>query len=738
MKNARRQMALAVVCAMALTAFSGQVRAAEDPVEGETAQVAAGAASGMETHALDTIYVYGEGDPILQGGLMSTESIVGFLGHRSVMEVPFSQTNVTEKALETFGGPDKPLDSVLVNSPSIRSTGSILHSDFYFRGSRTNGTNFYVNGVPGVLTQFNTPMHIFSQVDLISGPNVGIFGTGVQYETTSPGGIISAITKKAPDEGVFNYTQTISGRGLFGEYLDWGRRFGEDNEWGIRIMTENLNGTTSVKGTDIDAQSIYANIDHRSENTRDNLFFGYRNLHIQKGIRWFMLNASADWSNGLPAVVDGSNDYGFDGMIKATEGWMLVYNHEQRFNDHWDMFFNFGMQDNELDKNVMANGGSGYTLNPDGSFTVTSRAGATPQKYYYWQVGTTAHYNTGDLKHDITFSYNQAWRNRKSAYDNSALATIGTGNIYTGIIQTDMPDTFYRTRTNNKTRVKSFSAVDYMTYDKWNFVLGIHRHEVRSQAYSYGSDGSPSIDTTNSDATSPTYGIVYRPNEEWSIYGSHSENFDSGYSVNTTYENQGDVLPPTKSKQNEIGVKFQKNGLLYTLAYFDIKEANNISVQVADYQRPFLRQDGEVRRKGVEFAVNGRLSDKWSIWGGLAHLDAKQQKTEGGTLDGKRVTGTSEWTAVLGLQYEPNEDWAIMGRAVYTGETPLFNEQLYAPGYVVYDLGVTHRTEILGVPATLSLMCANVFDKKYWMVSRGDQIYPALPRTYTFSARFNF
>lgn len=162
----------------------------------------------------------------------------------------------TEKSMDTFTGPDKPMDALLANSPSVRQSGSILHGDFFFRGFRTNGTNFYVNNVPGVFTQFNTPLYPIESLELISGPNVGIYGTGVQYETTNPGGIVSVKSKVAPDKGVFDYTQTISGRGLFGEYLDWGQRFGDKKEWGVRIMTENLNGRTSVKGTKINGQSI--------------------------------------------------------------------------------------------------------------------------------------------------------------------------------------------------------------------------------------------------------------------------------------------------------------------------------------------------------------------------------------------------------------------------------------------------------------------------------------------------
>lgn len=70
-------------------------------------------------------------------------------------------------------------------------------------------------------------------------------------------------------------------------------------------------------------------------------------MDIQRGLRWFILSSDV---NKLPAVPFGKNDYGFDGMIKATHGWLAVYNHDQKFNDHWDGFFNFGMQRNDLDK----------------------------------------------------------------------------------------------------------------------------------------------------------------------------------------------------------------------------------------------------------------------------------------------------------------------------------------------------------------------------------------------------
>lgn len=693
---------------------------------------------------------------VLPGEFVYTKSQTGFLAGKDVLNVPFTTMHFTEKAMDTFTGPDKPMDALLANSPSVRQSGSILHGDFFFRGFRTNGTNFYVNNVPGVFTQFNTPLFPIESLELVSGPNIGIYGTGVQYETTNPGGIVSVKSKIAPDQGVLDFTQTISGRGLFGEYLDWGQRFGDKKEWGVRITTENLNGKTSVKGTKINGQGIFANIDRTTEDSKDNLFIGYRNMVIQGGLRWFMLDNDL---KTLPAVPKGSSDYGFKGMIKGTHGWLMTYNHDQKLNDNFDMFFNFGMQRNNLDRHVMANGGSGYKLRQDGTFDVTAKPGATPQEFYYWQFGGVAHAKTGELKHDITVSYNQAWRNRKTAYNNGALLTIGKGSLYTGIHQEKNPSTKFDTRWNNKTRVKSVSVVDYMTYHNWDVVVGVHHHEATSRSYKWGK--TPSIDSVVTKDTAPLYGLIYHPTENTSVYFSHSENFDCGVGVNTTFVNFGEILPPLKTKQNEVGIKYKKNDLLYTLSFYDIKQDNTKTGEPpAGFVVPedkkglgYLSKDGEAHHKGMEFTVNGKLSDKWNIIAGFSRMKATQEKisekkeTDPNTkkttwkkdpAEGKSVNGISEWTGVLGLEYNPTEDWSILGRAIYTGRSPMRNEGIWAPGYTIFDLGVTHKTVLCGNKAELSFMVNNLFDKDYWQVSRGNQVYLSLPRTYTFTAKIHF
>ena len=48
------------------------------------------------------------------------------------------------------------------------------------------------------------------------------------------------------------------------------------------------------------------------------------------------------------------------------------------------------------------------------------------------------------------------------------------------------------------------------------------------------------------------------------------------------YTNENQIMEPVKSKQNEIGVKYQNAGVMTTLSYFDIDEANRYDIFNAD------------------------------------------------------------------------------------------------------------------------------------------------------------
>ena len=303
----------------------------------------------------------------------------------------------------------------------------------------------------------------------------------------------------------------------------------------------------------------------------------------------------------------------------------------------------------------------------------------------------------------------------------------------------------YTTRPNNKTSIWGASILDNMEFGKWNAMLGIHKHEANARSWNTGSKTYSSV---KSDATCPTYSLSYKPNDNWLIYGNHSENFDVGAEAGSSYANAGEIMPPAKTKQNEIGVKYGTKNGLFTLAYFDTDQASNISVSRDG--KNYLVQDGKINHRGVELSYNGKLAKKWYGMIGLAYMDAKYKNMGASAAykNGQRESGQGKWSASAAIEYRADENFSVIGRATYTGSTPFYtvnynsstvtanSTHLNAPSYTVVDLGVSYNTKINNVPVKLSAMCYNLFDKDYWVVARGDQVYLSTPRTFFLSAEF--
>lgn len=153
--NKKKILTLSILCAISSTSFMSSTYAQEQPKEK------------LDNYELEEVIVEGKQDKekssgvheenILPGGFVKTESSLGILGDKQVMDTPFTQMDLTEKTIETFGGPNQPLQSVLANNPAVRIQGTTLHNDFSIRGIKGNGTSSYLNGIPGLMTQFNAP-----------------------------------------------------------------------------------------------------------------------------------------------------------------------------------------------------------------------------------------------------------------------------------------------------------------------------------------------------------------------------------------------------------------------------------------------------------------------------------------------------------------------------------------------------------------------------------------------------
>ena len=655
MKKAKKIALAMTFCIAASSSFTMTVNA-EEAEKGE-----------VKEYQLPPVLVQAQKDKEeLPGGFIYKKARNGILGSADIMDIPFTQFSYTEKTIETFGNPSLPLNNILINNPSIRtSSTSPMYTDFSIRGINANGNHIYFNGVPNLFAQFLTPPnHIIGNIDVMSGPNTVLNGSTTSVNgvngNTAPNGIISIMSKRATADPITRYTQTFSGRSSFGEYIDISRRFGKNNAWGIRVNAGHLDGDLAVPGMGKKERTFFLNLDHSGRKSYTNLFGGHFDIRVTGGQRWFNPQSRLGASTGLVSAPDSKRSFDYDGQEKVQHGYIFTFNHEQKFDDRWEMFVNLGMTDR-----------SGYKYdNQGGSLGLIGQTGeirdnllnmVEANRNEYAQLGIKHKLQMGEVTNNISFAMD--WSGVKNYSRQVSSANTIIGDLWNGVHATGNLPTAGKANLLNKEITKSFTLADHIEYKKLGVILALQRRD--NQFHSFNADTGALTEKNSHVATTPSYAITYKPTEQVSVYASHSESYTRARAVGTAYANQGEVIKPVKNKQNEIGVKYQNKGFLTTLSVFQVDQRSYREAIVGG--STFLKGDGKSDYKGIEWNINGKIAPKWNLMGGFMYLDAKRKDTQYGTYDGFYVQGVAKWSGVMAAEYAMDDRNSIIGRMVYSG-----------------------------------------------------------------------
>lgn len=696
----------------------------------------------QELYPLDEITVYGEHYGIdadsartapVAAGLIGTKQDVGILGNKDVLETPFQQMTFTKKAIETFSQPQRSLMDVLSLSPSVRVTHGSTDTNIYIRGYSAGSSSWVMNGIPNMSHQMVMPANYIDKAEVISGPNIGINGVGV-FMGGSVGGTVSVTTKKAQDTPNMNAGLSWSSASYYTQTVDMGKRFGEDNAWGIRINALNSTGNLAVHGTRDYKRDIAVNIDHRAERSKTNIFFSYDYDNQYGRSNTIGLGKLT----GLPKVPDNKRNLSPHWSNDKYENTTFIVNHEQYLSGHLTWFANFGWRWEDY-SSWLQQWSSRQLQDFDGNYTGTYTQMPVFHHYTYVNTGFKGTFNMGAWKNEWVALVD--WTKFKRNRDNNVTAANKysvSGNIYNDSY-TSRPDVVWDPITNHyRTIMRGWTLADTVASPdkRFHFTFGYHGHTVETRNYVAGS-------YMKSNATAPILALSYKIRPNMAFYASHTENFIEGTAVGSQYTNAGAILPPSKTKQNEFGFKFKNGHTLSTLSFFEIEKANGISVPNADNTRDTYKLDGKQKNKGIEYAAAGDLGNKWSYIWSASYLNSKQIKTEDGLNDGRRVDAMPKWMTDLVLIYRPGDHLSIIGRIGYTGDSLIRNTSSYdhpitIGGQTLVDFGLSWDTHFGKQPVTLSAWCYNLLNKDYWYASDSNSIGLGAPRTYSVSAQFKF
>jgi iron complex outermembrane receptor protein len=221
------------------------------------------------------------------------------------------------------------------------------------------------------------------------------------------------------------------------------------------------------------------------------------------------------------------------------------------------------------------------------------------------------------------------------------------------------------------------------------------------------------------------------------VYGNYIEGLSKGQVAPATAANAGELFPPYKTKQEEIGLKFDFGEFAHTISLYEIKRPGSYTDIVSNV----FSFGGEQRNRGVEWSFFGSPLRDVRLMGGVAYVDPELTKTAGGVNQGKSATGVPRRQGKLGVEWDTP---AVQGLTLTANATSASRQYISADnslsvsGHTVYDLGARYATKVSSHPLTVRAGVHNVTNKAYWGMPLLSSLGLGAPRTLQLSATMDF
>lgn len=263
--------------------------------------------------------------------------------------------------------------------------------------------------------------------------------------------------------------------------------------------------------------------------------------------------------------------------------------------------------------------------------------------------------------------------------------------------------------------------------------LGLRHQRVQSD--NFNADGGLAS-RYDQGAWTTLVGLVVRPWQQVSLYANRIEGLSKGDIAPGSASNAGEVFAPYKSRQYEVGARFDQGGMRATISIFQI------SKPAGELAGPVFAVNGEQRSRGLEFGLYGEPASNVRLLASAALLDATITRDADAGTAGRSVIGAPSLQVNLGAEWDAA--WlpglTLSGALAYTGRQYVDQANTQSlPAWTRVDLGARYRTTMAGNDATLRLYVRNVFDRRYWAaVDSYGGLAIAEPRTLLMSATVCF
>lgn len=670
--------------------------------------------------------------PAYLDGQIANGGRVGMLGEQDAKNVPFNVIGYTNKMIQDQQATT--LKDVVANDASVQNVqgyGNFAET-YRIRGFDLDGDDMTFGGLAGVMPRQVVSTQMIDRVEVFKGSNALINGSA----SSGVGGMINLEPKHAEDTPLTRIGVDYTSSSQIGTTLDAGRRFGDDNQWGVRVNVLHREGETAIDNDKRRATLASVGLDYRGDKLRTSLDMGYQKQEYHGG----RLGVNVSGVDFIPEVPRATSNYSQDWVYSNLESEFGMARAEYDIAPDWTLYGAMGGQHSH-ETGAYA---SPSLKDEDGTATIGRMDTNKIVDAFSGMAGVRGKFDTGFVSHSVNVGYSALTKREKTSYG-MALTPQAT-NIYDTSPVAAPTNTYFGgdlddPRPTSRVRTEGLLLSDTLGFvdDKILLTVGARHQKVVVRNYAYGTAEEDTDARFTKSRWTPGYGLVVKPWETVSFYANHIEALQPGDTASSGAVNVGQVTGISLSKQNEVGMKVDYGNIGGTLALFEIKKPTGI----INPQTNVFGLYGEQRNRGVELNVFGEPIYGVRLNGSATWLDPKMSKTEDGTWDGKNAIGVANFYTVLSAEYDikPIEGLTALARVTHSG-SQYANEAntKKLDSYTTLDLGMRYRMKVQQNDLTWRLGVENVTNEKYWsgVESYGTYIYQGDPRELKLSLSYDF
>jgi iron complex outermembrane recepter protein len=650
-----------------------------------------------------------------------------------------------------------PISGVVIDSAQMHSSGAQRLSDLYkFDASISDAYNAvgYIDyaTVRGFVidNKFNIrrdgmPISGDTAIGLANKDRVEILkGTsGIQASTSAPGGLVNYIVKRPPmltSQPVRRIDLSLDSNGQWGAALDLGGRFGQAAAQGYRLNVATDRLQNAAVGTRGDRQQLALALDSRMGSSG-------------------LLEAEFEWSRQSQPNVPGLSVLGASGLLPSADpklnlnrqtwsqptqfgGLTGSLHYTQALNDQWSwsahlssqrlktndrIAFPFGCTAEGIFDRYCSNGDTDiYDFRSDGERRSKQAA----------QLKIDGSFQTGRLKHSLSLGLLQS-ASRIQTPD-SAFNYAGTININNPAQPVPASPALTSSGNTQREKTTEFFATDVIAWnDSFKTWLGLrHTRLQRSDALN-ASNYSRSF-TTPWLATSYTLPHAM-------LYASHGQGMESDTAPTAwNVANIGQVLPPRRSRQSEIGIKSKApQAFSWQVAAFSIERpvSNLDACGLNANSACIVAPDGQSVHQGLEVSMQWQAG-AWQLGGSATTLHVRREGSrQAPAINGLKPTNVPRHILRANAAYRVTPNWLVSANLNHESRRAILpDNSLMLAAWTRFDASLEYKTQINNVSTAWQLSIDNLLDKRYFKESPYQfghaYLFAGAPRTLRLSASF--